>query len=275
MADGINFDEQKERYISVINEVIKIMEDMARAVPLNYSDKKIYPLRDLCLGYLLICKSNVEAALRLFENNLGDQINYINRNMFEMVVTLLYINDDNNKKDERVSRYFEYNTAILNYRTKESVLKYHDTLSKKISEELNKKINQKYKDFEEKYFKKKGSKKPNKHSWSGMNMSKMIESLSNQSDKEKLLKHYNIVITMNNAFLHPTIAYMRSAFSAFYEHKTNHNILMLQAMTVLHLAGYIIDIFLSQFQKGRPAFQARIEAVGNKFIQLESELNNV
>jgi Family of unknown function (DUF5677) len=275
MADKINYIELKEQYVSIINEVIKIMEDMARAVPSNYSDKKIYPFRDLCLGYLLICKSNVEAALRLFENNLGDQINYINRNMFEMVVTLFYINDDNNKKDERVTRYFEYNNAILNYRTKESILKYHDSLSKKISDELNKKINQKYKDFGEKYCKKEGNKKPSKHSWSGMKISEMIESLSNQSDKEKLLKHYKIAITLNNAFLHPTITYIRIAFSEFYEHKTNYNLLTLQAVTVLHLAGYIIDIFLSQFQKGRPAFQARIEAAGNKFNQLENELNNL
>jgi hypothetical protein len=264
-----NYIKQKERYIPIIKEVIEIMNDMARAVPAKYSQNKIYPLRDLCLGYLLICKSNVEAALCLFENNHGHQINYINRNMFEMVVTLFYIKDDDKKIDERVTRYFEYNNAVIKYKTKEIVRKNRDIFSQEMPDELMAKVDQQYKKFVDKYYQ--GSKKSNINSWSGMKMPDMIESLSSQSDKENLLRHYRVAVNLNNTFLHPTGTFIRSASSAFYQGKIDYNHILLQIATVLHLAGHVIDIFLSQFQKGRPAFQARVEAVGERFIRFEND----
>ena len=238
---------------------------MARAVPSNYPKARIYPFRELCLGYLLICKDNLEATVCLLDKNLGDQINYINRNMFEMVVTLFYISDDKSKKEERTKRYFDYNDAVVKYRHKEMILKHKDIFPGGLLEEQIKLIDQHYKKFENEYH------KPNRQSWSGLKIDKMIESLSSSDEKDKLLKHYQVAVYLNNQFLHPSILHIRSAFKAFFENKSNHHAIMLQVMTTLYLAGYIVDKFLSEFQKGRPAFQTRVEATAKKIIELEKE----
>lgn len=267
--EKIDFKKLKEQHIPIINEIIKIMNDMALAVPKKYNENNMYPFRELCLGYLLICKNNVEAAFRLLENSLIHQINYINRNMFEMVMTLYYIDDDSHKKEERVTRYFEYNGAVINNKVRNVLLKYQGLYKKELPQKIHKELDQKYKHFVDKY-KKQDGKKYNERTWSGLNLFSMLEGLSNHETKEKLLKHYQIVISMNNDFLHPTIAHIRSAVSDFYSGKANHSVGLLHMRTVIHLAGFIVEKFLSQFQKGRPALRARIDEVSRKLIEIDT-----
>ena len=174
MNDDPEYIKQKSIMLPLINELIVTINDMARSVPSKYPSKRIYPFRELCLGYLLICRDNLEATVSLFEKDLGDQINYINRNMFEMVVTLFYIVDDKSKKEERTKRYFDYNDAVIKHKHKEMIQKHKDIFKDGLPEEQIKAIDNNYAKFHDKY------KKPNTQSWSGLKMDKMIDGLSSR-----------------------------------------------------------------------------------------------
>jgi hypothetical protein len=274
LQNKAEFKKLKQQTIPIVKEIIEIIKDMALVVPKKYDESRMSPFRELCLGYLLISKNNIEAALRLLENGLVHQIHYINRNMFELVVTLFYIDDNSRNTEARVQRYFEYNDAVINHKAREMLRKYQNLYKKELPKEIQEELEQKYRNFIEKY-KKEDGKKPNEQSWSGLNLFELIGELTDKTVKERLLTHYQIVVSINNSFLHPTIAHIRSALGDFYSGEIDERIGILQIRTIVFLVGLMMDKFLLHFQKGRPAFRSRIDEVEKKLNELDALWNEL
>jgi hypothetical protein len=197
-----------------MHELVELFSVMVVSSRANYMNK-LYPARELCVGYLLLCRDNLKATILLLENNQGLQLYFISRNIFEIAVTLFYILSDVKEMDKRIDRYFEYNNSIkrqqgINILSKLAKLGYDHT-SNVNSEE----INQKCKLFKEKFGK---NGKLRDDTWSGLHMVQMIESLSGQ-EKEELLEAYEIGIKISNSFLHPTRFSLRQAIDDFFSEK--------------------------------------------------------
>ena len=166
----------KEDHYPVLIDMMGIMNDMALTATKKFSPSRISPFRALCLGYLLICKKNVEATLRLSEHNLVHQISYVNRNMFELALTLYYIDDDKHKIDERINRYFEHYNSVIRRKSIKTANKYPNFLDP-VNPDVEKEVDLNYKNFIDKYSK--HGKKCNIESWSGKTMNSMIDDLLN------------------------------------------------------------------------------------------------
>jgi len=259
----------KEAHHPILSEILGIMNDMALTSTKKFHPKRISPFRALCIGYLLIGKSNVEATLRLSDCNLTHQISYINRNMFEIALTLYYIDDDKSKIDERVSRYFEHYNAVIRRKSIKTSNKYPAFLDS-VSNDIEQEVDQNYKNYIDKYSR--HGKKCNVESWSGITMKSMIESLLNDEIKGHLMKHYEIIINMFNNFLHPTKLSAELAIEEFVKGEIDQTTGLWQVKTTIGLALLIIEKHLSLFQKDRPSFKDRIIKTTDKIHKIDVEL---
>jgi hypothetical protein len=185
--------------------------------------------------------------------------------MFEMVLTLYYIDDDMNKKNERISRFFEYNDSIKRNQARQVVLKYPEIFGEIRRKDIEDEIDHKVIEFKEKYKKQEG-KKVNDRTWSGLTMPQMIEAITDSSLKTQLTREYDIMTAMNNNFLHPTKQYLKIVFKEFYSKEINYKDRVMHMSSVLSMSYMIIEICLSQFSKGRPVFRERLTQVYNKIV---------
>lgn len=249
----------KSDFLSVMHELVELFGDMVVSSRANYMNK-LYPVRELCVGYLLLCRDNLKATILLLENNQGLQLYFISRNIFEIAVTLFYILSDAKETDKRIDRYFEYNNSIkrqqgINIMSKLAKLGYDHT-SNVNSEE----INQKCKLFKEKFGK---NGKLRDDTWSGLHMVQMIESLSGQ-EKEELLEAYEIGIKISNSYLHPTRFSLRQAIDDFFSEKIDYEIQLPAVSLIVGTSHAIAYKYLTQFPKGRPEFTEQLEDIRAK-----------
>jgi len=265
-----NEEEQLKNYkddlLSVLHELIEACGDMALSCRGNYVNK-LYPVRELCLGYLLLCRDNLKATILLLENNQGHQLYFICRNIFELAVTLFYILDAPIKMDERTDRYFAYNNSIkrqlgINILSKLAELGYTCP-----TETNSEKVNKNCEDFKEKYAR---DGKLKDDTWSGLNMVQMIESFSG-SVKEEFLQTYHIGIKISNSYLHPTRTSLRQAIEDFYSGKIDYKFQLPATSFIAGLSLAIADKYLTQFSKGRPKFIERLEDIRTKLESFKSK----
>jgi len=249
----------KKDFLDVMHELVELFGDMAESSRANYIGK-LYPARELCLGYLLLCRDNLKASIFLLENNQGHQLYFISRNIFELAVTLFYIVADRKEMSERVERYFEYNNSIKR-QLGVNILRKLTELGYDHSADVNSgDLDQKCKLFKEKYGK---GGKLRDDTWSGLNLVQMIECLSTQ-EKEELLQAYEIGIKISNSFLHPTRLSLRQAIEDFYSGKIDYEIQLPAASLISGFSASIGYKYLTQFPKGRPKFTERLDAIRNK-----------
>jgi hypothetical protein len=264
---------QDDKYKKIIQanilnaqEIVHIINDMAIAVSKNYQPKKMHQFRFLCLGYLLIAKNNIEATIQLAEANLVHQLNYISRNMFEMVLTLYYIDDYKHKKNERIKRFYDYTNSIKRRQASERIVKYPDIFGP-IDAKIEAEVDQKIKEFREMNKSKEG-RKINEISWSGLNMAQMIEALSDIELRKQLTKEYEIIIALNNNFLHASGFYVKLAIKDFYSKKIDFRLFAGHVNTILSCTYMITEKTLNEFSKGRPAFKERMGKVFDRVANL-------
>jgi hypothetical protein len=263
------FKDIEEKLLPLFNERIKLINDMADSIRKTYIESnRLHPFRELCLGYLLIARNNSLATLRLLENNLVDQINYISRNTFEMVVTLYYIDNDESERKNLTDRYFEF-SAVEAHEVMKLMEDYPLLNDGTWTPERDKKVKEAYDEFIKKYSK--GNKKPNTKLWSGKNMREMIESLKKVDVKKDLLYLYRLVVNMNNSFLHPTPISMRQTMKAHYNDEVHYVIRVMHLSSISASVDRIMQKFLEQFPKGRPGFRERLNDINKKNAVVSEE----
>lgn len=250
----------EERIILLFEAEIKLMDDIARFIKINYLERKKRrsPLRELCLGYLLISRANAQATLLLIEANLVHQVNYISRNTCEMVVNLYYIDDDQSKREDLTKRYFEYH-SVKAYQTMKTINDFPDDFSGITTPEQDKKIKEDYANFIAKYTV--SGKKPNINTWSGKNLKEMITAISNSEMRDALLKNYKFVTRMNNNFLHPGIQSQRAAIRNYLKVDIDYIIRVMHLNSIHTFTGLIIKKLLEHFSKGRLEFVKRLDKI--------------
>lgn len=250
----------KNDLLSVMRELIDLFNDMVISSRENYMGK-LYPVRELFVGYLLLCRDNLKATILLLENNLGHQLYFISRNIFEMAVTLFYILDEESKTSERVDRYFEYNNSFKrqlgsHMLSKLQKLGFGNGIELDVEE-----IEQNCKAFKEKYGK---DGKLRVDNWSGMNTVQMIESFSEESVREEFLDAYEIGVKSSNSILHPTRFSLRQAIDDYFSGEINYRFQLGATSEIAGLSAAIADKFLTQFPKGRPIFAERLEGIRSR-----------
>lgn len=253
--------EVEKKVISVFKKEVSLMTDLSMSVIEDYHPKKLYPFRELCLGYLLIANNNAKAALRLIKANLVHQIHYISRNMFEMVVTLYYIDDDKLKKEELINRYFAFNSSIVPYKAMISMKEYPAPFEGIRTDKRDEEIIEGRKEFIKRYGKE-------TQTWSGKGLPDMIKTISDLETRNDLLKRYSLMVQMNNNFLHPTMQHFKSAKRDFVSKEVDYKIRVTQLHSVSTSADLIIRKFLESFQKGRPDFRERLDEINESYSSI-------
>lgn len=254
----IKWKDIEKRLIPIFEIEIQLMDDITASVIKNYHPKKIYPFREICLGYLLIAHSNAKATLFLINENLVHQVHYISRNTFEMVTTLYYIDDDESKKDALVERYFKFNASIVPFKAMKAMHEYPETFREITTNERDKEILREHDAYIKMYGK-------NTQTWSGKNLPDMIKSLKDDETKNDLLKRYKLMVNMNNNFLHPTRQYIIQSIKDAIKREVDYKIRVMQLHSVSTSADLIIHKFLDNFPKGRPAFKQRLKKINEEY----------
>lgn len=237
------------------------MDDLSMSVIEDYHPKKLYPFRELCLGYLLIANNNAKATLPLIKANLVHQIHYVSRNMFEMVVILYYIDDDKSKKEELINRYFAFNSSIVPYKAMISMKEYPAPFEGIRTDKRDEEIIEGRKEFIKRYGKE-------TQTLSGKLLPDMIKAINDTETKNDLLKRYRLMTQMNNNFLHPTMQHFESAKKDFVSKEVDYKIRIMQLHSVSTSADLIIQKFLESFQKGRPNFRRRLTEINENYSSI-------
>jgi len=242
----------EEATVPLFRSQIYLMDKMAQSVNKDYiASNKLFAFRELCLGCLLIGRNNSEATLCLIKDNLVDQVHYISRNTFEMMVILYYIDNDKLKRDELAQRFFDYQ-SIVSYQAKQVMTDYPESFIGIRTEENDREVEQNHNAFILKYTQ--DGKKPDLKSWSGKNLYSMIACLTDKKLKDDLMKRYQVMIKANNNYLHPTIQSLRQSIIKYLEGEIDYKFRVMQLHSIITSVDLIILKFLEQFPKGRIAF---------------------
>ncbi|HBR22284.1 MAG TPA: hypothetical protein DD713_06935 [Nitrospiraceae bacterium] len=258
-------DVEKE-LVSLVYSEISIIDKMLQSASVNYiTSNRLFPYRELCFGFLVVARNNTEATLKLIEANLVDQIHFISRNTFEMMVILYYIDNDKFKRDELTQRFFDYH-IVTAHRAMHIIESYPRSFVGVITEGNANEIKRDYDAFLTKYSQ--DGKKPSLTTWSGKNLSDMIDTISDENCKNDLMKRYKFMISANNYFLHPTELSLRQSILKYRESEISYKLRVKQIHSVLTSVDLIIHKYLEQFPKGRPAFKRELKDINNKHNKL-------
>ena len=235
-----------EKLISLSNEIIKHIDK-------SYPSKRLYNYRLLSFGYLSIGKSNAESILLLTAHGLSHQLHYINRNMVEMVVNLHYIGNDDKNRAALTQRYFDYK-KVSAYKEMKIIEKYPDIFSGGLFKLHKPKKLKDYDDYNLMYGKK------NIQYWSGKNIFEMIDTINDPEIKKKLLFLYELLLTKNNQYLHPSVNYLKDVLNKETDKFISEFNVMFIGST-LQLLDMIIHECLNLFPKGRPKFRTDLAEI--------------
>jgi hypothetical protein len=264
---------REEAIIPILEETIKLMQDMTYSFQNDYPSKRISLFRQICAGYLMIGKNNAKASLLLIENNLTYQIHYISRNMFEMVVTLHFIDNDKLRRDELAQRFFDY-TSIQRYKVMEAMNKNRSIPQEFRTEEMDKEIEKKFNSFLKNYRTKEG-KPPRTDTWSGLSLPEMINTITNNYKKNDFLTGYDIMNRPNNQYLHPTVEYVKNIVKDELERNVDYKIRVSQLESIYVSSSQIIEKFLDNFQKNRPLLRKRFDNIENSYKAITKDFINL
>jgi hypothetical protein len=268
----------EEMITRVYMEEIALMDDMIESIKNNYHARQITPFREICFGYMVICRNNAKAALLLIKENLIHQVHYISRNMFEMVVNLCFIDNDDSKRQGLIERYFEYR-IIGAYKTLEKMRKYSSIPQTVRTVQKDREIESNYESFKNKYKDAKG--KINLNAWSGKTLPAMIKEIKDKQLRDNLTTGYDMMADINNQFLHLTHQYLGTVIKEEFDGNIDYKMRYTQLNSFMISTGLVIEICFNHFQRNRPAFKERYnsieegrKAIGDTIIQqglLENE----
>jgi hypothetical protein len=265
MTDKYTWKEIEEDVVTTFHSQIVLMDEMLQSVSKNYIDKnKLFLFRELCFGFLWFGRNNSKATISLIKENLVDQVHYISRNTFEMMVILYYIDNDNDKlkRDELAQRFFNYQ-SVLSRQVMKVITDYPESFTDLKTEGQDRVIEQGYKDFISKY-KEKGEKLDLK-SWSGKNLYAMIDCFNNKEQKIDLMKRYQMMIKVNNNYLHPTYQSLRQSILRFLMDETDYKLRVTQLHSVTTSIDLIMQKFMEHFSKDRIAFRNRLRDIDYQY----------
>lgn len=269
MTTEISAASYKEQ-IRLLKVQTDLMTEIFYSALKNYAINKIprmYRHRQLCLSSLLIARTNAEAAYVLLEQGIIYPVHYISRSMFELVVNLYYILDKENERDNRLERYIRFSDAVLPYKIHEIMQDQPELFpgDMKNPQQIER-VKEKYGEFEKKYRKDNWS----KNYWSGMDLKRMIEYLSDPAIKKEMLVRYKLVTNLNNTYLHPSWVYIRKiARQTTHQEAANYQDRSTLVATNFESAHWLIKKVLANFPKGRSAFLKCADEISASFYSIK------
>lgn len=252
--------------IKVLQDEICLADDMSKHIEEIYDRQlRMTPYRLLCLGYLITGRNNLDSSQKLIEANLVHQVHYICRNSFELVITLYFIeNFKNHERDSWVKRYYDY-SAVIQHKAKKIMYKHAATLEPITTPEKDAEIEAKYKEFEKKY-KPTTDKKINTNTWSGIDNRAMINLITDQDTKDRLMMLYDTIVKGNNLFLHPTQHSMQEEIVSFFSKKVDYKQRYAMLYGLVTAMKMIFEVCLKKFSKGRIEFSRRLKLIDSGII---------
>jgi hypothetical protein len=265
MADNIySWKDVEDQLVPAFSSTISLMDKILHSAAANYiASKKLYLFRELCFGFLCTGRNNSDATLKLLEANLVDQIHYISRNTFEMMVILYYIDNDRHTKDVLSQRFFDYSTVDAN-QAMNVMINYPETFRGMRTEEDDRKAKQNYETFISRYT----CSKPDLRTWSGKDMYHMIDSLKDVDIKADFLKRYRFMVWSNNKFLHPTPLSLQQSIIRYLNGEIDHKYRVMQLSSVFTSMFDIIKKVLGQFNKGRIELRNELDKIKDQHEEI-------
>jgi hypothetical protein len=253
-------------------EELSLLDEMIESVKNNYQSNRMTPFRLLCFGILIICRDNAKAGLLLIKQDLIHQVHYISRNMFEMIVNLCFIDNEESKRGELVERFFDY--GIVNgFKTLNKMNKYPLIPQSERTEQRDRDIENGYNHYKNKYKDVKG--KVNLKTWSGKTLPEMIKCVKDPKLCENLMTGYDIMNETNNLFLHLSNEYVRTVIKGEFEGVTDYQMRYTQLSSLMLSADLIIKKYFIHFQKNRPAFRRKYDDIERRLDQIAAEAKKI
>jgi len=247
--------ERDKRLISILNDTLNFLDDFINNIKKHYIAKfEKQPFRFLCFGYLKITQNNLRAIVTLAENNIIDQIQYITRNILEMVVTLYYLG--NGERDKLANRFL-YFEKVFKYKFMKA-MEEHPRLFKVLLDEG--KIEEKEEEFEI-YKRDYGLISNHINSWSAKNLFEMIDNINDEADKKHILKCYRIMAAWDKSFMHPTEQYLKQLFEIKPDSVDFYNYKNIRLVYTKELSDLIIKKCFNRFSKSRIAPTEKFNAL--------------
>jgi hypothetical protein len=198
--------------------------------------------------------------------------------MFEMVVNICFIDNDDSERQGLVERYFKYG-IIGAYKTLEKMKKYSSMSQAGRTLQKEREVESNYEFFKNKYKDSKG--KINLNSWSGKTLPAMIKEIKDTKLRENVTTGYDMMADINNQFLHISQQYLGIVIAEEFDGNIDYKMRYTQLSSFMISTGLIIEVCFKYFQKNRPAFKNRYKSIeegrkeiGDKIIQqglLENE----
>ena len=259
----------EDKTTQIYLDEIKLMDEMIESVKNNYQLNRMTLFRALCFGVLIICRDNAKAGLLLVKENLIHQVHYISRNMFEMIVNLCFIDNEDSKRQELVERFFEYR-IVHAFKALKTMKKYPSIPQSVRTEQKDADIEEGYNDFRNKY--KDANEKINLSKWSGKTLPDMINCIKDAELRENLMTGYEIMNETNNRFLHLSYDYVRTVIEGEYERVTDYQARYTQLSSLMVSADLTIKKYFIHFQKNRPAFKIKYDDIDKRHAQVQMEV---
>jgi hypothetical protein len=262
----------ERRVMLLCTKVISLINDIIESVKKNYpldgrSRGKLSSYRLLCFCSLIICGNNMRASLLILKDGLDHQIYYIRRNMIEIMVTLYYIDQDENRREQLVTRFFDYG-AVNQFNSNKIIMKYSSTLQSALGQQ-QKEVETRYMDFKKKYTSTKGGRAL--RTWSGKNLWAMINEINDVELRNKLLHDYEVMNTTNNLYSHLSSQYCNSVLKEEFEKTIDYSMRYIHLHSMLYLSANIIKKYLAHFPKNRIAFRKRYETITETANKIDKE----
>lgn len=264
-----DFNVKLECLKKLVNLMFDVLRSAYRHYGGDYGKTRMYPNRQLCMGTMLVALNNGKASMVLVDKDLFYQIHYISRNMFELVVNLYYILDDDREIDERFERYRRYSKEVLPYQVMQVMKKYPEHVKDSPVEKDFAEKEKRYWKFRDKYAM---NGKINLENWSGMKLPVLIEKIKDQKAKDELMLLYHFIAKTNNLFLHPTWHYLESALKDAVSRIVYAE--RIAQITMIFSSGEkVTRKFLKYFPKSRPEFQKKLAHIYESFYSMKKPVN--
>jgi hypothetical protein len=189
--------------------------------------------------------------------------------MFEMVVNLCFIDNEDSKREELVERFFDYRyrDAFKALRT----MKNYPSIPQAVrTEQKDRDVEQGYTYFKNKYKDVNGKIDP--RTWSGKTLPDMIKCIKDKTLCENLMTGYDTMTETNNRFLHLSYDYVRTVIDGEYKRVTDYQMRYTQLSSLMVSADLIIKKCFLHFQKNRPAFKIKYEDIEKRHDQIQIEV---
>lgn len=259
--------------VECLQKLIDLMFEVLRSAYLNYGDDygktRMYSNRQLCMGSMLVALNNGKASIALAKNGLFYQIHYISRNMFELVVNLYYMLDDDSEFDERFERYKRYSREVLPYRVIEVMKTYPEHVKDPPLEKIIAEKKMLFLKFKGKYS---INGKISLESWSGRKLPDLIKKITDQKAKDDLMRLYHFIAKTNNFFLHPTWYYFESALKEAVS-RIDYAVRIAQITMIFSSGETVTRKFLKYFPKRRPEYQRKLAHLYDTFYSIKKPSN--